>query len=287
MAIKITATFVILLCSTSIVATIICSLCSQGVATTMRTTKQCLAGVRTKDGRAKKFYGTRASLSFYKPKVLSTQSSSTRIKLTNGEESIEVGYMVNPEVFKDYEAHLYSKFTVGGKGCINTHCGRFVEVDTRMRLGIIPNTYSQIRGEKSTWNLTIEKDRADGNWWIILTEGQDKFSIGYWPKNLFSSMAEYATQVEWAGEVYYGIVPDSPPEMGSGYNAVYDTRVASFFRDVTVLKEDFKFVQPDETEVFSNCPKVYTVLDAGSQGDYWGRLMFYGGPRRPKSILSW
>ncbi|KAK9735862.1 hypothetical protein RND81_04G233500 [Saponaria officinalis] len=120
--------------------------------------EHCHAVVRTKTNDAKRFFGTQASLSLYKPKVQPNQWSSSRLKLLNGGESIEAGWMVNPEVFKDNEAHLYTKFSAGGKECINTQCPGFVVHDTTVPLGYVPTTYSQVRGNQWAWdNVTIMK----------------------------------------------------------------------------------------------------------------------------------
>ena len=48
----------------------------------------------TLDDMNRKFYGTSADLSLHKPVVQSSQWSSARVKLSNGLESIEAGWMV-------------------------------------------------------------------------------------------------------------------------------------------------------------------------------------------------
>ncbi|XP_074294745.1 protein neprosin-like [Silene latifolia] len=239
----------------------------------------CNAVVHTKPDAAKKFFGTRASVCLYKPNVQTTQWSAGRMKLSNGPDSIEAGWMVNPTVFKDSEAHLYAKFSAGRKGCINTQCPGFVQVDTTVPLGLIPETYSQIQGVKWTWDITIEKHRDDGNWWlsIFVGGGAKKIPIGYWPKSLFTSLAGVASQVEWGGEIDNPGIKEPQPDMGSGKKAHYSTKLSAFFEKVTVVSENSQTLDPSDTEKYEDCIPFYNTLDDGNQGSYWGRLMYYGG----------
>ncbi|KAK9735858.1 hypothetical protein RND81_04G233100 [Saponaria officinalis] len=237
----------------------------------------CHAVVRTRTNDAKRFFGTQASLSLYKPKVLSNQWSSSRLKLLNGDESIEAGWMVNPEVFKDDESHLYTKFFAGAKGCINTQCPGFV-VQVPNILGYVPETYSQVRGDQWTWNITIKKHQDDGNWWFsIMEQHGTEVLVGYWPKTLFTSLAEVASQVEWGGEINNPGASNVHPEMGSGVVATYSTRLSAFFQQVTIVNESFQKVQPDDTEKDADCSPYYEALDRDSHDAYWGRLIFFGG----------
>ncbi|KAK9666633.1 hypothetical protein RND81_14G199800 [Saponaria officinalis] len=232
----------------------------------------CIAVVRTND-QNKKFYGAEGAPSLNKPKVNPAQWSAARMKLSNGVESIEAGWMVNPTIFKDQEAHFYVRFQNGGGGCLNTECPGFVHVPEGVPLGMIPASYSQDGGQQYTWRLFIDKHQDDGHWW--LSQGDGKSAIGYWPKTLFSGLADHATQVEWGGEVR----PDGTlpvPQMGYGQPPHYSSSTTAFFQHVTVVDESLHNANPVSTEKYWNC--YYTSLDWGYQGDYWGRLIFYGGP---------
>ncbi|KAK9735860.1 hypothetical protein RND81_04G233300 [Saponaria officinalis] len=238
----------------------------------------CHAVVQTRANDAKRFFGTQASISLYKPKVQSNQWSSARMKLSNGGDSIEAGWMVNPDIFKDNEAHLYTKYSVGGKECINTQCPGFIVVDTRIPLGFIPTTYSQINGDQWTWNITIKKHQDDGNWWLSGITSSGEIGIGYWPKSLFSSpLAEVANQVQWGGEIGNAGASYPQPEMGSGIVADYNTNLSAFFQQVTIVNESFQNVQPDDTEKDADCSPYYLSRDRDSHDAYWGRLIFFGG----------
>ncbi|KAK9735869.1 hypothetical protein RND81_04G233900 [Saponaria officinalis] len=241
--------------------------------------EHCRAVVRTRTNDVRKFFGTRAWVSLYRPKVLENQWSSSRFKLLNGVESIEAGWMVNPEVFKDNEAHLYTKFSAGGKECINTLCPGFVVHNTSVPLGYVPDVYSQVGVHQWAWDITIKKHQDDGNWWFsVMADKEEEVLVGYWPKSLFTSLAEVASQVEWGGEIHNPGASSTQPEMGSGRVATYSTSQSAFFQRVSIINEDFQYVQPDNTEKDSDCDAYYRSLDRDSHDPYWGRLIFFGGP---------
>ncbi|XP_074293862.1 protein neprosin-like [Silene latifolia] len=209
----------------------------------------CSAKVRTRANNPnKKFFGAHASLTIFKPLVQSSQWSSARVKLLNGAESMEAGWMVNPKIFKDNEAHLYGSFSAGGKSCINMDCPGFVQVSTAVPLGVASPVYSVIGGQKFEWSISIEKHRDDGNWW--LTVGSVK--VGYWPKNLFTALKDIANQVEYGGEIDDPGMVNPPPAMGNGRQATSDTKESSFIYQVTVVDESFNNVNPPDTESFED-----------------------------------
>ncbi|KAK9670025.1 hypothetical protein RND81_13G171400 [Saponaria officinalis] len=225
--------------------------------------------IRTKANDAKKFIGAKAILSIHKPKVESNQWSSSRIKLINGGDSIEFGWMVNPEKFKDYEPHLYAKFAAGGKGCINTECPGYVQVDEKSSLGtMLPKSMAIA--------LSIGK-RVDGNWSLSITYKGAVYPIGYWPKTLFSSMAEVASQIEWGGEIYNPGASKSQPEMGTGKKATFDDEISAYFTQAKIADENGQYVEPYDVEEEADCKHFYTVIDAGHPGHSAWRVFYYGG----------
>ncbi|XP_048499744.1 uncharacterized protein LOC104890005 isoform X1 [Beta vulgaris subsp. vulgaris] len=239
--------------------------------------EQCVAVVHTRADLRKRFFGVDGSISIYKPRAQNTQWSSARVKLINANDYIEAGWMVNPDLFKDYEAHFYAKYMTFQTGCINLQCPGFVQVSKDVRLGNVPDRYSVVGGVQVFWNISIAKHQDDGNWWLSLI-GSSTFQVGYWPKELFASLREFATQVEFGGEINSGPLQIQLPEMGNGAKAVYDYKRSAFILHATVVDESFKNVNPQDTEKFTNCNEPYTVLDAGYQGDYAGRAIFFGGP---------
>ncbi|KAK9735958.1 hypothetical protein RND81_04G241100 [Saponaria officinalis] len=231
----------------------------------------CRALVRTVYDANKKFVQASGAATVYKPEVQTNQWSSSRVKLINGDESIEAGWMVNPSEFKNNEAHLYVSFNVGGKGCINVACSGFVQVHSDVALGTTPSTYSTSK-KQILWNVLIEKHQDDGNWWFSLIYQNSKIQIGYWPQSLFTLLKDSANQVEFGGEINDPNGANPPPEMGNGNKAEYDTAYSSAFLQATINN-----AEPTDTEKDADCTELYTVKDAGTQADL-GRIILFGGP---------
>ncbi|XP_021729147.1 uncharacterized protein LOC110696167 [Chenopodium quinoa] len=212
--------------------------------------EHCVAVIQTNIADSnKKFFGSSASMTLYKPRVQKGQWSSSRIKLSNGVDSIEAGWMVNPTLFNDNDAHFYARSIVGQKECLNQCDNGFVQVSKAVPLGTIPDEYSEIGGDQHTWKITIRKHIEDDNWCLIIFD-KDGVSIpvGYWPKGLFTSLVDVANQVEWGGEIN-DPRPTSPgPEMGCGRMASYNTQYSAFFKQVTVDIEKSKNVEPQDTK---------------------------------------
>ncbi|XP_056683221.1 uncharacterized protein [Spinacia oleracea] len=234
--------------------------------------RHCNAGFRVDAKQGLKLLGAHGTTGLWKPLVYGNEWSVSRMKILNGPDSIEAGWMVNPNLYNDLEAHLYARWTAGSSGCFNLLCSGFVQVSTNVPLGIIPHDYSHIGWDNQTgWIISIDKNLNDGNWW--LTIDADKKQVGYWPKSLFTSLSESGSRVEWGGEIDN---PDSntPPYMGSGQKAMKDTRQSALYCQIGVFA-DQKGQVP--AELYTDCDE-YTSIDAGYQGDFWGRLIFYGGP---------
>ncbi|XP_056682771.1 uncharacterized protein [Spinacia oleracea] len=264
------------------------------------------AGFRVKAGEGLKLLGAHASISIWKPLVYRNEWSVSRMKILNGPDSIEAGWMVNSNLYNDPEAHLYARWTAGSSGCFNLLCPGFVQVSTDVPLGVIPPGYSHIGWQnQSGWIASIEKVGSSGCFNLLcpgfvqvstdvplgviptsyshigwdnqsvstMSIDKKKKQVGYWPKSLFTSLSESGSRVEWGGEIDN---PDSntPPYMGSGQKAMKDKRQSAFYFQIGVLA-DQKGQVP--AELYTDCDK-YTSIDVGYQGDYWGRLIFYGGP---------
>ncbi|XP_021771706.1 uncharacterized protein LOC110735832 [Chenopodium quinoa] len=240
-----------------------------------------VAGVQTSEDSSRNFLGVSGTLLIYKPTVNDFgQYSSARIKLLNGKDSVEAGYLVNPKVFNDFEAHLYVSFEVGGSklGSVNLQCFGFVQVDKDVPLGFPPTHYSVIGGQQWSWDLSIQKDIIDKNWWVFIASAP----IGYWPNEIFDTLVDGANQVEWGGEVYdFGLKnPPSPlPEMGSGVKGSYQSSAAAIYH-ATYLDDNYiNRTNPERTNTIANCDPDYVVVDNGYINDAFGRVIHFGGVR--------
>uniref|UniRef100_A0A803L9D9 Neprosin PEP catalytic domain-containing protein n=1 Tax=Chenopodium quinoa TaxID=63459 RepID=A0A803L9D9_CHEQI len=167
----------------------------------------------------------------------------------------------------------------GGGGGLRGLRG-FVQVAKDLPLGTVPPKYSEYGGEQWAWGLSIVKHQDDGNWWLSFS--RTKEDIGYWPKELFTSLKEFSNQVEWGGEIYNPELSRPPPEMGNGRRAIYNGRYTAAVIAATYVDESYNnVVNPEDTHKVWECEESYIVKDDGYISEELGRMIYYGGPNNP------
>ncbi|XP_017972631.1 PREDICTED: uncharacterized protein LOC18606541 [Theobroma cacao] len=127
-----------------------------------------------------------AKINKQNPSVSNTQFSEAFVRVRSGSQNqidnIQVGWMA------------------GKKGCYNMLCTGSVQVNKAIPLGFILHNISVYGGQKFDFGYFISQN------------------IGYWPKSLFSSLSNAATQLTWGGGVFSSNNAGNPP-MGSGHFA--------------------------------------------------------------------
>lgn len=129
------------------------------------------------------------------------------------------------------------------------------------------------------------QEQSSGNWWLICPNDTNESRIGYWPKELFTHLANGASVVRYGGttSASAATVPQdliSPP-MGSGRLPNIDdpTRVA-FFQNVKIVGSDYKMIDIVWSETRGNIDAPTTCYNLlfyeflGSRG----YVFAYGGP---------
>ncbi|KAK6274718.1 hypothetical protein POUND7_004427 [Theobroma cacao] len=111
-----------------------------------------------------------AKINKQNPSVSNTQFSEAFVRVRSGSQNqidnIQVGWMA------------------GKKGCYNMLCTGSVQVNKAIPLGFILHNISVYGGQKFDFGYFISQN------------------IGYWPKSLFSSLSNAATQLTWGGGVF-------------------------------------------------------------------------------------
>lgn len=99
--------------------------------------------------------------------------------------------------------------------------------------------------------------------------------IGYYPKELFSTMANGATRGGWGGEIYSISTHASPP-MGNGHFPEEGYSKSCLISRLNLVGQDF----PNNTSlrVGSSIPDCYKAIYNGDVGGDFGHNMFVGGP---------
>ncbi|XP_058070035.1 protein neprosin-like [Magnolia sinica] len=226
-------------------------------------------------------YGTQVTMNVWSPQLQDQkQFSLAQLWLLSGPKdelnSIEAGWHVFPGLYGDSVPRLFVYWTADGytnTGCYNLKCPGFVQVSRDIVVGSIIQPSSTYNGDQIETTFLVFKDSSTGNWWLIYGNTQ----VGYWPKSLFTSLADSASLVEWGGEVYTQSTQN--PQMGSGHFPDEGFKKASYmkklmFVDNTNTLRDI----PSNSSLYQDLPQCYRVIDGGNLGGDWGRNIYFGGP---------
>ncbi|KAM3396769.1 hypothetical protein P3S68_000281 [Capsicum galapagoense] len=224
-----------------------------------------------------KFAGAGMAARIWNPHVEGQQHSGCRLKIQKGSDIVHVGWRVDPTLYGDTQTRLFIHFQAGNKHCFNILCPGFVLVNTKIP---VDKTFKGVshRGDKASWEdtMSIDRDQVNGNWWLYLDENHTP--IGFWPQRIFTSLASFATNVDWVGVVYS---PPSVPEppMGFGYFPVRNTGYDAYCRALTVLNDKGENLDVDTTIIHVDDPTLYQVMDFphARQGKFQ-HIVLYGGP---------
>ena len=138
-----------------------------------------------------------------------------------GQQTVEAGVQVYGAHYGNNNANFFVYWTPDNylTGCYNLDCGAFVQTSSVLPIGgAVPvSTFDRAQaGGPIAWY----RDPATGNWILFLQNPDGTYSqSGYYPTALYGSgqLSQYATRVDFGGEVYTTASPPSVP-MGSGYN---------------------------------------------------------------------
>lgn len=121
------------------------------------------------------------------------------------------------------------------------------------------------------------QDQNTGNWWLKVGDEL----VGYWPGNLFTSLGDGATTVEWGGEIVNKKTDGkhTTTEMGSGHFAGEGFKKASYFRNIMIFDEANTLREPQGLSSITGTDNCYSIK-AGDSGTSWGVNFFFGGPGR-------
>ncbi|XP_077240249.1 protein neprosin-like [Tasmannia lanceolata] len=215
------------------------------------------------------YYGTRLYMNTWALDISDDQYSMVTTWVRNQQESIQAGWMVQPALFGDSKTRLFTFWTKDafhGTGCYNTICPGFVQVSQMIPLGMVlpVSTYN---GTQTDIFLYVTKDLSSGgNWW--LSWGTNEQQVGYWPNDLFESLADNSSSIAWGGQTYGPLNKPLPP-MGSGFTD------GCYLAGIQVMNGNLIYYDPENhvRKVDENCyqiSKAYRI-----KGDFG---FYIGGP---------
>ncbi|XP_075086331.1 protein neprosin-like [Nicotiana tabacum] len=121
---------------------------------------------------------------------------------------------------------------------------------------------------------TYFQDLVNGNWWNLLTRNQTQ--IGFWPKQIFDELNEFASTIDW-GRVVYSLPGILEPPMGSSFFPIGDTRYDAYCRNIGTIDDNGQETETGNLMPYMTNPDLYKVVDAPNDGSSFKHSVFYGG----------
>ncbi|CAD5327483.1 unnamed protein product [Arabidopsis thaliana] len=224
------------------------------------------AVVRTTKG-TRSYNGASMNINTFTPSVGPMQFSASRMHFQIGNEFIQVGWIVHPQLYHDFNSRIFVFTKSGGNACYNLFCPNGSGM-ILVRQDLTPG----LLAEQKSIDFAIMKDKINGNWWLLM--GTSWEEVGFWPSSRFKESS--GTMVEWGGEVYSPSPPNPP--MGNSHYPKGSPKVDSYVRLITTVDENYNTDKTvKNTERYSD--SCYKVRDATET--FWshvGHLIIYGGP---------
>ncbi|XP_020096142.1 uncharacterized protein LOC109715510 isoform X4 [Ananas comosus] len=193
---------------------------------------------------------------------------------------------VFPGLYQDSKLHFFVFWTADGyqsTGCYNLQCKGFKMINWNILTpGDIIDNVSTYNGQQYYITLSIKKDPHTGDWWLYREDLAMPQVIGYWPKSLFTTLADSATLIRWGGFVTYSQKETGPP-MGSGHYPDELEQKAAYIKNIELFNSDGKScdlidgMQSAYTDA-RKCYKVSALVDSSKFGLHDGFLFYFGGP---------
>ncbi|CAH8390787.1 unnamed protein product [Eruca vesicaria subsp. sativa] len=233
-----------------------------------------------------KIYGTKATISVWDPIVeASGDFSLAQVWLASGSyetnelNTIEAGWQVFPSKYGDDQPRLFTYWTRDAyfSGCYSLRCPGFVQTSSRIALeGAISRT-STYRGDQFDITIQIWKDHISGNWWMAMGVVTLE-PVGYWPGEIFTTMSDHATMVQWGGEILYGNTSGliTVTQMGSGEYAEKGYKKSAYFCNLKIAEENNSLLPVEDFLLHADHQDLYTIKK--SQTKACGNHFYFGGP---------
>ncbi|RZC89571.1 hypothetical protein C5167_027111 [Papaver somniferum] len=232
----------------------------------------------------KTYFGGAANMSIHGLELTSGEFSTSQIWIQNGRSeklnSIEFGWMAYPTLFGDNSSRLFGYWTADGSrqtGCFNMLCPGFVQVHSDISFGADFDPISVYGEDAWVVSFQVHQDLRTGNWWLTV----DDMNIGYWPKEIFTHLADNASVIRYGGIAGAKSQMPTPP-MGNGYlPQLQDFLKTAYMTRMKYADEKGQFVNINpygvqtKKDTTSDC---YNILFAGNLGSDWEISMAFGGP---------
>ncbi|XP_023639384.1 uncharacterized protein LOC111830904 [Capsella rubella] len=233
-----------------------------------------------------KLYGTKAIVNVWDPNIENgaKEMSISQIWIASGQyksgdlNTVEIGWQVLPKLYKDNKPRLFLFWTGNAykTGCYNVRCPGFIQTSSSIVIGGPISSVSSLGGRQFEITIHVWKDRQYGNWWLSL--GPNNELVGYWPAEIFTTLADHAEVAQWGGEIVNSRPFDrhTMTQMGSGRFPDEGFGRSSYFRNLQTVDINNSLQRVQDVKSITTNPESYSVKDLYTEE--WKTHFFYGGP---------
>ncbi|KAJ1702604.1 hypothetical protein LUZ63_002383 [Rhynchospora breviuscula] len=203
-----------------------------------------------------------------------------------GTELVAAGVHVYPRMYNNSDLRFFTYWTDGAKSCYNDNCPGFVIANgSNLLPGEALAPLSDYGGNIRYITIRIKKDEKTGDWSLYREDKGGPIGgmtlLGWWPKNLFNSLSDYANIIQWTGEVTYQ-QNETGPSMGSGqFSDDHDRGKAASFYGLygfdnygTIYNNEYNPIPfADKPECYNLSPWYDPSFSSREKTHF-----FYGGP---------
>ncbi|XP_026397667.1 uncharacterized protein LOC113293134 [Papaver somniferum] len=235
----------------------------------------------------KQYFGGTAYMSLHDMSIYRDELSTSQIWLLNGPHeqinSIEFGIMHDPLLFGDGRARLFGSWTADGHqttGCYNIMCPGFVQVNRGITFGYQFHTGIYGKGVFDIY-LMVRRAPLSKDWWLSIgSNAETSEPIGYWPNEIFTHLANSASNLRYGGFAS-ALYRRSTPPMGNGYlPQLTDFTRTAYMVKMKYVNETGHTVNLDRRSMQihrSTTTECYNLMLANPLGDL-DITMAFGGP---------
>nr|XP_027090539.1 uncharacterized protein LOC113711579 [Coffea arabica] len=233
------------------------------------------AGITVNADPGKKYGAAQAVINIYNPKVVGPgHYSSATIAIESGENQIQMGWIVHPQLYGDYRTRLYSSWTADNSrstGCFNNNCPGFVVLSRDMPLDYAFPSISQPEEQQYDSLIGLALVNGTGEWLLVF---EFNTVIGYWPNSILPNLASGAETIRWGGQVFTPPSDDTSSQMGSGLFRNGQRRITCYMRQVTYDET----ISPDKSSLQTHDSRCYYEgYNFYDKDSYWAYSFLFGG----------
>ncbi|KAL4302575.1 hypothetical protein GQ457_10G017750 [Hibiscus cannabinus] len=235
------------------------------------------------------YIGAKAEINVWNPNVAADDEFTTAqiwLKAGPGDnfESLETGWMVNPQLYGDRRTRLFvywTKDSYKSTGCFDLTCSGFVQTNPNVALGATIVPVSSEIGQQYHVTLGMYKVTLTSLTLSHFSKIQTDNAINRYYKQMnMIGLLKRSTLVEWGGQVYSTNVKKTPhtkTAMGSGQFASGLFGNACFIRNPNIVDFSMALKYPKWVGTWADDYYCYTAYNY--QKGYGTLPVFYfGGP---------